>query len=160
MIADLFGDFNIERQRIRNNALDAWYAGSVEPELEKVGKEGYIHGYICVRPPCGKYAQAVTDWDAQTITADGKKIADLQERVGDMVETRHADDTVLSNGDVVNTYGSQTIRRVISYHNTGALARYARDNGDDKTATALERAQSQIANGAKYTAYAKAIQRA
>jgi hypothetical protein len=30
------------------NALDG-----VNPALVKVGKEGYIHGWICVRPPCG-----------------------------------------------------------------------------------------------------------
>jgi hypothetical protein len=27
-------------------------------DLVKVGPEGYIHGYICVRPPCGHYAEA------------------------------------------------------------------------------------------------------
>jgi 8-oxo-dGTP diphosphatase len=28
--------------------------------LTKVGKEGYIHGWVCVRPPCGKAGDAVT----------------------------------------------------------------------------------------------------
>jgi hypothetical protein len=27
--------------------------------VNKVGAEGYIHGYICVRPPCGKVGDAV-----------------------------------------------------------------------------------------------------
>jgi hypothetical protein len=27
-------------------------------DLMKVGPEGYIHGYICVRPPCGTYKQS------------------------------------------------------------------------------------------------------
>jgi hypothetical protein len=31
-------------------------------DLAKVGPEGYIHGYICVRPPCGpKYKEAVRE---------------------------------------------------------------------------------------------------
>jgi hypothetical protein len=27
-------------------------------DLVKVGPEGYIHGYICVRPPCGEAVEA------------------------------------------------------------------------------------------------------
>lgn len=29
-------------------------ASANRPDLTKVGKEGYIHGFICVRPPCGE----------------------------------------------------------------------------------------------------------
>lgn len=29
-------------------------------QVEKVGKEGYIHGFICVRPPCGSKPKTVT----------------------------------------------------------------------------------------------------
>lgn len=45
-------------------AATAWHRGFAEtredlakfyvPDLVKVGPEGYIHGYICVRPPCGE----------------------------------------------------------------------------------------------------------
>jgi hypothetical protein len=45
-------------------AATAWHQGfaaargelakAFVPDLTKVGPEGYIHGYICVRPPCGE----------------------------------------------------------------------------------------------------------
>jgi hypothetical protein len=34
--SSLFGDFEQERQRIRTNAVSAWYNGTMESELEKV----------------------------------------------------------------------------------------------------------------------------
>jgi SPP1 gp7 family putative phage head morphogenesis protein len=44
------------------------------PDVMKVGKEGYIHGYICVRPPCGpEYTQAAVD-DHGVVTHDSKVI--------------------------------------------------------------------------------------
>jgi hypothetical protein len=36
---------------------------AVIPELLKVGPEGYIHGYICVRPPCGKEPDKISSAD-------------------------------------------------------------------------------------------------
>jgi hypothetical protein len=33
------------------------------PDVVKVGKEGYVHGWKCVRPPCGKVGDAVDHGD-------------------------------------------------------------------------------------------------
>ena len=44
-------------------------------DLVKVGPEGYIHGYICVRPPCGpKYAEAEVNKKKWTVHHGGEKI--------------------------------------------------------------------------------------
>jgi hypothetical protein len=52
----------------------------------KVGKEGYIHGYICVRPPCGPvYTEATHDTKTGKIYHDGAVIGrQLKKEPGDM----------------------------------------------------------------------------
>lgn len=45
------------------------------PHIVKVGPEGYIHGFICVRPPCGpRYAQAEVDKRKGQVLHNGEKI--------------------------------------------------------------------------------------
>jgi hypothetical protein len=39
--------------------------GREQPDLVKVGPEGYIHGYICVRPPCGEKPRFVSYGDVK-----------------------------------------------------------------------------------------------
>ena len=78
-LASLFGNLEAEKLRIRVSVANGWQSAShrgivdsmrneelesaeksaAEPGLVKVGKEGYIHGWICVRPPCGKVGDAV-----------------------------------------------------------------------------------------------------
>lgn len=48
--------------------LQSWYSSHVnkhgaQPEIVKVGPKGYIHGWICVRPPCGKAGDEVSHPD-------------------------------------------------------------------------------------------------
>jgi len=45
-----------EDEAPRDDSLDS----TVRPDLAKVGKEGYIHGWVCVRPPCGKVGDEVS----------------------------------------------------------------------------------------------------
>jgi hypothetical protein len=56
-------NLDAQAELIREIAVTRWQPRSAvdnEPDLVKVGKEGYIHGWICVRPPCGKAGDAVT----------------------------------------------------------------------------------------------------
>lgn len=44
-------------------------------DLVKVGPEGYIHGYICVRPPCGKVPEGKPDYhEAEYEAKTGKTV--------------------------------------------------------------------------------------
>jgi hypothetical protein len=53
-------------------------------DLIKVGPEGYIHGYICVRPPCGpRYAQAEVDKRKGTVSHAGVKIGKVPSKDAD-----------------------------------------------------------------------------
>jgi SPP1 gp7 family putative phage head morphogenesis protein len=46
-------------------------AAAAVPDLVKVGPEGYIHGYICVRPPCGKEPGKISPDDLWFRKKDG-----------------------------------------------------------------------------------------
>ena len=46
----------------------AGYGTDADYLLVKVGAEGYIHGYICVRPPCGNKQPASLDKDTGEVT--------------------------------------------------------------------------------------------
>jgi len=55
MVAPLFGDLVAVKRQIDQIALKRFTTlMPVAPDIVKVGAEGYIHGFICVRPPCGK----------------------------------------------------------------------------------------------------------
>jgi hypothetical protein len=61
MSADLFGSLATEKSYINEVLLSR-----LLPEIAKVGPEGYIHGYICVRPPCGDRPSKVKSTDMVT----------------------------------------------------------------------------------------------
>lgn len=44
-------------------AGNAPFQGVVTAEVEKVGAEGYIHGWVCVRPPCGTTGDEISHPD-------------------------------------------------------------------------------------------------
>ena len=53
-------------------------------DLVKVGPEGYIHGYICVRPPCGpKYKQTELDKKKGLVLHNGEKIGRVPSKDAD-----------------------------------------------------------------------------
>jgi hypothetical protein len=61
MTMGLFGDFEAERQRIRDTAAEALFSGilakSDEPDVTKVGPKGYVHGWIKETPGAGNGAK-------------------------------------------------------------------------------------------------------
>jgi hypothetical protein len=60
------------------------------PVIEKVGKEGYIHGYICVRPPCGpQYTEATFDSSKGTVSHDGTRIGKMRKNPGGTYSMTH-----------------------------------------------------------------------
>jgi hypothetical protein len=63
-----------------NRARLTWQPGNLKlvdgthlNVIQKVGKEGYIHGWICVRPPCGEVGDDIThpEYGPGQITAHG-----------------------------------------------------------------------------------------
>jgi hypothetical protein len=59
--APLFGDLATVKREIDSQAMSRFF--TVVPDVIKVGAEGYIHGWICVRPPCGKAGDKITHAD-------------------------------------------------------------------------------------------------
>jgi 8-oxo-dGTP diphosphatase len=55
------------------------------PDLVKVGPEGYIHGFICVRPPCGpRYAEMDHDTKTGKVHGGGRLVGrQLKKEAGD-----------------------------------------------------------------------------
>jgi ADP-ribosyltransferase exoenzyme/ADP-Ribosyltransferase in polyvalent proteins len=94
------------------------------PEIMKVGPEGYIHGYICVRPPCGPvYAEAVHDKSTGRIFHDGSLIAkQLKKQDGD---TGYSIAHTEADGSKTKLTGFATrgdaAVAAIAYHNVGIL---------------------------------------
>jgi hypothetical protein len=44
----------LKAEHSKSKSFDVSLFTVTNPDLVKVGAEGYIHGFICVRPPCGK----------------------------------------------------------------------------------------------------------
>ncbi len=92
--------------------------------ITKVGKEGYIHGYICVRPPCGPvYAGAVHDKSTGKIFHDGSLVArQLKKEDGD---TGYSIDHIESDGSKTKLTGfttrGQAAIAAVAYHDIGIL---------------------------------------
>jgi ParB/Sulfiredoxin domain len=100
-------------------------------DLVKVGPEGYIHGYICVRPPCGpQYKEAVHD------SKTGKVLhGETGEKIGQQLKKEPGDAgysiRYTGGGDKTSLSGQYATRAdaakaVVLYHNLWAL-----QNGHD-----------------------------
>jgi hypothetical protein len=68
MASDLFGDLRTEKLLIQSRLVKRLTRGIItamtdEQSIIKVGAKGYIHGWICVRPPCGKIGDDVSHPD-------------------------------------------------------------------------------------------------
>lgn len=58
--------------------------------LTKVGPEGYIHGYICVRPPCGQYKPVIRDKKhGSVLDGDGNALGQLRKNSDGTYSIRH-----------------------------------------------------------------------
>lgn len=119
-------------------------------ELVKVGPEGYIHGYICVRPPCGpRYAQAKFDSGKGTVFHGDNDV-----RVGKM---RKNDDGTYSMvhhaGDgkskLTARYASRkdAAESVALYHNVDVLHREATQSRAAAAVPELAAAKDALAAG-------------
>jgi tetratricopeptide (TPR) repeat protein len=112
----------------------------------KVGKEGYIHGFICVRPPCGKYSEAVHNTANGKVTHEGAKIGQqLKKEAGDSgYSIRHHG----ADGSKTTLKGQYQTRHdaagaVALYHNTSAL----HDAANGVIKDHLGNAKAALANG-------------
>jgi hypothetical protein len=95
------------------------------PDVIKVGPEGYIHGYICVRPPCGDKKPASLDKETGKLThPDGSHLGTISKNPDGSYSAQHSDGTKLAG-----RYVSQDdAAKVLSiHHNLGLL----RDNLED-----------------------------
>jgi hypothetical protein len=99
-------------------------------DLVKVGKEGYIHGFICVRPPCGKASEAVHDKSTGKVLHDDKVVGrQLKKEPGDAgysVAHIGEDGKKVKLGGQFATRG-ETASSVGLYHNAGVLHDHAED---------------------------------
>jgi hypothetical protein len=116
-----------------------------EPSIVKVGKEGYIHGFICVRPPCGPEYE-----EAGYVTHSGS--VTHQDEVIGSVTSSHGSYSAIYTGDGSRTelpgsYASRddAVKRVAAYHDILAL----RDSlpGSSITHDALKVAGEALADG-------------
>ena len=95
---------------------------TVLASVVKIGKEGYIHGYICVRPPCGQYTEAHFDSKTGSVLHDGTRIGKLRKNEdGTFSVTHHAaDGTKEKLGARYGKRGGAAMM-VVPYHNLAVL---------------------------------------
>jgi hypothetical protein len=125
-------------------------------DLVKVGPEGYIHGYICVRPPCGTKHEAVFSAKLGVVDhQDNGRIGRMRKNANGTYSMTHW--STGADGKITKTkldaeYGSRAdaAKSVALYHNVSLLhgqanatiqppltaARDALAAGDTDTATA------------------------
>ncbi len=104
---------------------------SVADLVKLGGPEGYIHGYICVRPPCGsRYREAVHNKaNGKILDADGNRVGQqLKKNEGDNgYRARHFDDH--GHTDLAAQYSTRadSAKAVVLYHNASKLHDEASD---------------------------------
>lgn len=124
--------------------------------LIKVGKEGYIHGYICVRPPCGpQYSEAVFNTkNGKVLAGDGTQIGALRKNAdGTYSMTHHGADgkKVKLGGTFANR--ADAAKSAVLYHNVSVLNDRAKEpDASDEAADHLEKAKTALAAGDHVTA--------
>jgi hypothetical protein len=101
---------------------------TVTPDVTKVGKEGYIHGWICVRPPCDSDAKV-------TVRADGAVVHPQLGVVGSVHKEGGQWQWVSYPGDdeadaVGNSFSKADALRWLSLHHNLQLLSRAMLDGD------------------------------
>jgi hypothetical protein len=95
----------------------------VKPSVIKVGKEGYIHGFICVRPPCGpQYTEAKFDSKAGAVIHDDTHIGKLYKNKDGTFSVTH----LAANGTKTRLGGTYANRgeaamTVVPYHDLSVM---------------------------------------
>jgi hypothetical protein len=115
--------------------------------LAKVGKEGYIHGYICVRPPCGpQYSEAVFNTkNGKVLAGDGTQIGALRKNTdGTYSMTHHDADGKKTKLASTFTNRADAAKSVVLYHNINEIQKLA---PGDLVDAHLENAKQALAAG-------------
>jgi hypothetical protein len=120
-------------------------------DVVKVGPEGYIHGYICVRPPCGpKYKAAEVDKRKGTVSHDGVKIGKVPSKDTDgkysaiHYKTDAAGVAVREKLPARFDTAQQAFDAIPLYHN---ISRLAEQDTTPSVGMALDDARSAFARG-------------
>jgi hypothetical protein len=154
-IMGLFSSYDIERQRILDNAVRSWYNASmnqepgsvtkaaVEPDVTKVGPHGYIHGWIKVG--AGDISRDTSTGD---VTSHGSKIGEVHKLPDGSYSAVNTKDPF---GHHDSTYDSaETATRAIALsHNFGVAWSNARNSGTDvaDTGTGMSTAHGYLHSG-------------
>lgn len=124
--------------------------------IGKVGPEGYIHGFICVRPPCGKgdHAKVTRDPSNGKVYLGEKGTG---EYIGKIVKNSDGTYTARHNGAIIG--GGKTLLQgkyadhqkaavaLGQYHSMRAMEQSALKSGDYETASHLGAAATAHAGG-------------
>jgi hypothetical protein len=121
-------------------------ATGIEPGLVKVGKEGYIHGFICVRPPCGPvYTEARFDSSKGSVDHEGTRIGKMRKNPNGTYSMTHyaADDTKTKLTAEHPTRAAAALS-IGAFHDVDAMHH---DTADGPVKDALESARDSLATG-------------
>jgi hypothetical protein len=111
--------------------LPTVWAFANTPELVKVGEEGYIHGWVCVRPPCGHVGDKVThpvhgDGTIRGVNSDGSMIARFSDgtfdRLGDESQVALAPRPPVTT-ELASMPGTGTVKPAVFTHRDGRINR-------------------------------------
>lgn len=141
-------------------SLDEWLpvfgsytaSGKVKVQLAslvKVGPEGYIHGYICVRPPCGDYEEAVHETRTGKVAHDGQLIGrQLKKDDGDAgYSVAHVSADGKERLSAQFATRADAAKGVALYHNISALRDHAAKSSQPAAAKALDDAGKSLSSG-------------
>jgi hypothetical protein len=112
-------------ERFHGNASDIRWHDDDLPRVEKVGKEGYIHGFICVRPPCGEKPGKLRTADL-SVHRDGTvlhkpsgyQIGNISHDDDGKFTATHSDSHASHHGD-----RAAAVSALASHYNTGKTKR-------------------------------------
>ncbi len=90
-------------------------------DLVKVGPEGYIHGYICVRPPCGQYTEAAFNSGKGTVEHEGASIGKMRKNADGTYSMTHIDSGGREKLGARYATRQDAAKFIALYHNLWAL---------------------------------------
>jgi hypothetical protein len=91
-------------------------------DLVKVGAEGYIHGYICVRPPCGeKYKEAEFNGKLGEVRHDGVRIGKMRKNDDGTYSMAHLGDAGRVKLTAKYATRADAAKSIALYHNVDKL---------------------------------------
>jgi 2'-5' RNA ligase len=141
-------------------------------QILKVGPEGYIHGFICVRPPCGHgTTKAWRDpkngkiyhgghLEGKTYVG-GQQIGGIRKNADGTFSGQH-NGAVIGSGKMKLMTKHQThqeaVDSVAEYHNLHLLAQHATKQGDTSAANHLHAAANALASGDAMKAHTELTQ--